>query len=136
MSYAVSAALQEAIFALLRADAGLKAITGGAIFDQPHSGSVPELYVTLGEEEVRDASDISGSGSVHLLRIIVTTQAAGFARAKETAGAICDVLADAKPTLARGRLVSLRFDRAVARRRDRGETRQITVRFRARIADD
>ena len=136
MTYAVSSALQEAIFDLLRNDAGLAAFAGEAIFDQAPAGPLPDLYVTLGEENVRDASDRSGTGSRHLLTVEVTTDSAGFRRAKQAAGAVCDALQDARPSLTRGRLVTLRFDRATARRRDRGETRQIVLRFHARVADD
>ena len=53
--------------------------------------------------------------------------------AKTIAAAISDSLGGASLSLARGRLVSLRFQRASARRIDEGEVRRIDLTFRARI---
>ncbi len=136
MSYAVSGALQAAVFAALSADAALAAIVGSAIYDAVPAGIVPSLYVRLGTETVRDASDASGAGATHFLTVSVITTSPGFATAKAAAGAVSDVLQDADLTLARGRLVSLRFERAVARRIDAASARQIDLRFRARVQDD
>ena len=49
--------------------------------------------------------------------------------------AISDALEGAALVLTRGRLVSLRFQRAVARRLDEGETRRVDLTFRARVED-
>ena len=53
MSYAVSAALQEAVFQCLSANAEVQALSGGAIHDAVPSGAVPRTYVALGPEEAR-----------------------------------------------------------------------------------
>ena len=64
------------------------------------------------------------------------TSSPGFAQAKEAAAAISDVLHDGDLTLSRGRLVSLRFERAKASRVEAAATRQIDLRFAARVQDD
>lgn len=136
MSYAVSGALQAAVFTALTQDAALSAIVGSGIYDAVPAGNVPDIYVRLGSETVRDASDISGAGAVHYMTVSVITTSPGFAMAKAAATAVSDALQDAKLELSRGRLVSLRFDRATARRIDAASARQIDLRFRARVQDD
>ena len=136
MSYAVSGALQAAVFAALSGDSVLGALVGSAIYDAVPAGSVPDLYVRLGAETVREASDGSGAGAVHSLTVSVITTNPGFASAKAAATAVSDVLHGANLALARGRLVSMQFERATARRIDAASARQIDLRFRARVSDD
>ncbi|MBO9444702.1 DUF3168 domain-containing protein [Ruegeria sp. R14_0] len=137
MSYGVSAALQAAVFQLLSDNAQVSALASGAIYDAVPAGAVPQTYVTLGPEEVRDASDRSGNGAVHRFTVSVVSEAAGFGAAKTLAGAVCDALEEGTPSLDRGRLVGLWFERASARRTGTGGAiRQIDLRFRARVEDD
>ncbi|MEO1106353.1 MAG: DUF3168 domain-containing protein [Pseudomonadota bacterium] len=137
MSYGVAAALQAAVFQRLSADTDVSAQSGGAIFDAVPTGTVPATYVTLGPEEVREASDRSGAGALHRFTISVVSEAAGFGAAKSLAGAVCDALDGAGLSLDRGRLVGLWFERASARRAGTGGAiRQIDLRFRARVEDD
>lgn len=134
MTYAVSGALQRAVYAAMQADATLTARVGGNIFDKVPSGGLPALYVALGAERVRDAGDGTGAGAWHEFEVSVVTENAGFLSAKEAAGAICDVLHGADLTLARGRLVGLWFSRANAARETDGR-RRINLIFRARVED-
>jgi hypothetical protein len=136
MSYGMSGALQAAIFAALTEDAALNALVGSEIYDALPSGKLPETYVSLGRERVRDASDQSSDGALHSLDISVLTSQSGFAAAKAVAAAISDVLHGADLTLARGRLIFLRFDRAEARKIDNSSGREIRLRFRARVDDE
>ncbi|WP_299982705.1 DUF3168 domain-containing protein [uncultured Ruegeria sp.] len=137
MSYGVSAALQAAVFQQLSGDAQVSTLSGGAIYDAVPAGTVPRTYVTLGPEEVREASDQSGVGAVHRFTVSVVSEAAGFGAAKKLAGAVCDALEDTALVLDRGRLVGLWFERARARRTGTGGAiRQIDLRFRARVEDD
>lgn len=137
MSYGVAAALQAAVFQQLSGDAQVSTLSGGAIYDAVPSGVLPQTYVTLGPEEVRDASDRSGAGAVHRFTVSVVSEAAGFGAAKALAGAVCDALEGVAPALDRGHLVGLWFERASARRTGTGGAiRQIDLRFRARVEDD
>jgi hypothetical protein len=136
MSYAVSSALQAAVYAALKADPALQAIVGQAVFDALPTGAIPEIYVSLGDERVQDASDQSCKGAVHQFDINVRTTLPGFAAAKQAAGAVSDILHDAQLSLSRGRLVFLRFERAEARRVGSNATREVLLRFRARVEDD
>lgn len=135
MSYAVSAALQEAVFQALSADATLAGHVGSNIFDALPSGNLPTLYVALGPEEVKDASDKTGTGAEHLFQVSVVTDTAGFQTAKQAAGAISDVLHNGTLTLTRGRLVGMAFVKASAKREDTGALRRIDLSFRARVED-
>ena len=136
MSYAISAALQAAVYQQLTNDPALAALVGTNIFDAIPGGTVPAIYVAIGPEKARDASDKSGGGAWHVFTISVVSESAGFAAAKEAAGAISDILVDADLALNRGNLVSLRFLRATAARVGTGDTRRIDLTFRARVSDD
>lgn len=135
MSYAVASALQGAVFQALAADDVLGGLVGDAVYDALPSGTIPDIHVSLGSETVKDASDKSAHGAEHRFTVSVTSTAPGFARAKAVAAAVCDVLIDAALPLDRGRLVSLRFDRATAKRIDDDNGRRIDLRFRARVED-
>ncbi len=135
MSYAVSASLQAAVYQALTADQILSGLVGGAVFDAIPAGDVPSLYVSLGPEDVRDASDKTGQGAVHLFTVSVVTDASGFQQAKETAAAVCDCLIGAELALSRGSLISLAFEKARARRAEDADLRRIDLNFRARVAD-
>lgn len=134
MTYANAAALQAAVYGHLLADAAVAARVGGNIYDSLPSGQLPALYVILGSEKVRDASDGSGAGAWHELTLSVVTDQAGFHAAKEVAVAISDALQDADLALNRGRLVGLRFLRARAKR-ESTTLRRVEMTFRARVED-
>ncbi|MCV3271135.1 DUF3168 domain-containing protein [Roseobacter sinensis] len=136
MSYAMSGALQSAIYDALINNAAVAALVGPHVYDAVPSGLVPETYVSLGHEQVRDASDQTGDGALHDIEILVTTRQPGFAGAKAVAAAISDALRDADLALSRGRLVFLRFLRADARRIDDNTGREVRMRFRARVDDE
>lgn len=131
MSYAMTAALQSAVFAALTADGQVMALSGGAIHDALPPGPVTPLAVVIGPEQVRDASDKSGAGAVHDFTVTIVSDAAGFAGAKALAAAVSEALVGADLSLSRGRLVALAFLRARARRVDGG--REIEIWFRARL---
>lgn len=136
MSYGVAAALQTAVFEALTGDAGLNALLGGAVYDALPPGTLPPLYAILGSEDVKDASDKTGSGALHEFTITVVTESAGFASAKVAAAAVSDVLTSSTFVLSRGTLVALNFHKAKAARVGTGDMRQINLIFRARVADD
>lgn len=135
MSYGVSSALQAAVFQQMANDAGVVGLVGTAIYDALPSGTLPSLYIILGAEDARDASDKTGGGAVHEFTVSVVTQAAGFSSAKQVAAAVSDALVDADLALMRGTLVSLTFYKAKAARVGTGDMRQINLIFRARVAD-
>jgi hypothetical protein len=134
MSFALSGDLQGAVYQALSSDAALAAIVGTAIYDAVPQGTLPVIYVRLGSEDAVDASDVSGHGAVHRFTVSVITTRPGFADAKAAAGAVTDVLHDGELGLDQGHLVSLRFERATAKRIDALSARQIDLRFRARVS--
>ena len=135
MTYAVSAALQTAIFETLATDPAVTALVGDAVYDTVPSGPRPELYLALGPEQVRDQSDMTGAGALHEFVIRVVSETSGFARAKQVAAAVSDALHNADLTLTRGALVYLQFAKARATRARTGDARQIDLTFRARVCD-
>jgi uncharacterized protein DUF3168 len=137
MSYAMAVALQTAVYQRLVADAAVSELAGSAVYDALPAGVLPQTYVTLGPEDVRDRSDRDGTGAVHRFTVSVHGDGAGFATVKGLAGAITDALSDADLILGRGRLVGLWFERATARRgSNAGNGRRIDLRFRALLEDN
>lgn len=136
MSYALAGPLQAAIYQMLAADSALDALVAGAIYDGLPAGTIPETYVSLGTEVVQDKSDQGGAGALHRFTVSVISEAAGFSTPKAVAAAVSDALEGVTPSLSRGRVVGLWFEKAVAKRTgSTGQGRQIDLIFRARVED-
>ena len=86
-------------------------------------------------QQVRAQGDGTGAGAEHRITVSVVSETAGFLAAKQAAGAVSDALDGAMLSLARGRLVALRFLRARALRTGAGQRRRIDLTFRARVDD-
>lgn len=112
MSYVLSAELQKAVYQHLSSDPAVVSCIGDAIYDVPPTGHLADIYVLIGQEDVRDASDFSCSGAWHDLTISIVSNSAGFLAAKETAAVLNDALIDADLTLGRGHLVGIWFRKA------------------------
>ncbi|MEL7150245.1 MAG: DUF3168 domain-containing protein [Pseudomonadota bacterium] len=136
MSYGASSALQAAVYQLLINDPTLTALVGLAIHDEVPPGPLGGTYVTLGEGEVRDVSDITGGLGDHRFEVAIVSDAEGFATAKVAAEAVSDALVGAAPVLDRGRVVNLSFVKARARRVRAGQVRRIDMTFRAIVEDN
>ncbi|GIT91819.1 hypothetical protein JANAI62_22760 [Jannaschia pagri] len=135
MTYAMGNSLQMAIYSRLASDPALESLIDGAIFDAVPQVA-PDLFVALGPEDVTDRSDQTGSGARHDLRISVVTSRDGFMAAKAVAAQVSDSLLSAALVMSRGRVVSLRFLKAKARRDEGEDTRRIDLWFRARLDDE
>lgn len=136
MSIHAAVALQAAVYQALRADDGVAAQVGDAIYDampaQPPAGT----YVALGPEDVTDAGDMTGDGARHDFIVSVLSgseDTGGFAPVKAAAAAVVDALERDPPELERGHLAALWFVSARARRSDAGAGRRLDMTFRARI---
>ncbi|WP_112323299.1 DUF3168 domain-containing protein [Oceanibium sediminis] len=138
MTYALSTALQEAVFTALTGDAALMALVGQDIYDAPPQlapADVPELHVTLGEERVRDGSTKTSRGAVHDFSVTVHARTEGFSRPKAAAAAVCEALLDRDLPMARGHLVNLHMIEARAERGAANAPRRVRLRFRAVLQD-
>lgn len=135
MSYGAAQAFQIGIFNALSGDVALAALVGTAIYDELPPGPVDGAYVSLGAEDVRDLSAEDSGLAAHSFAISVVSPAEGFAEPKAIAAAVSDALVDATPDLTRGRIVSLRFVKARARRVRAGQVRRIDMTFRAIVED-
>ncbi|SMO59129.1 DUF3168 domain-containing protein [Paracoccus laeviglucosivorans] len=136
MSYAATAALQAAVYQVLRGSDALAELVGDAIFDAMPVAAPAGTYVSLGPEDVRDGGDMTGAGAVHDFVISVLTgadDANGFGRVKAAAAAVSEALEAADVPLTRGHLVGIWFQRARARRVENGAGRRVDLTFRARI---
>jgi len=136
MTYAVSSALQAAVYQRLQTDTDLLGLVGPSVYDVLPQGPLPALYVVLGQEDARDLSSATHHGAVHRFTVTVVADTGGFKQAKDVAAAVSDALVDAPLALARGNLVSLRFLRAQARRSRAGAARRIDLTFQAIVEDD
>lgn len=130
MSYGAAAALQAAVFTVL---SSAPALAGASIVDALPPGAGRGSFVLIGSEEALDASDKSGGGAEHRFSVSVISDASGFLTAKTLAAAVSDALVDASPAMSVGRIVGIRFVKAVARRLEDGDVRRIDMTFRARV---
>lgn len=136
MSYAASVALQSAVYLRLRDDDALAALVGDAIFDAMPVDAPSGVYVSLGPEDVRDASDVTARGSQHDFIVSVLSgsdEATGFGSVKAAAVAVSQALEREDLTLDHGRMAGLWFRRAKAKRVEGGAARRVDLTFRARI---
>ena len=130
MSYAAASALQSAVYARLT---GFPALAGVTVVDAVAPGAGKGKFILLGPETAVDRGDKSGAGVEHVFQVSVISDDTGFLSAKVIAGHVSDALVGAALTLTTGMLVSLNFQRAVARRLKEGEHRRIDLIFRARV---
>jgi len=135
MSYAVSEALQVAVFTALTGAEAVATLAGDHIYDAVPSGALPNLYIALGEEKVRDLSSKTGAGAMHDLSVEIHGDVAGFQTVKALAAAVCDALIDTNLTLSRGSLTNLQFKFARARKGISPDQRVISLTFRALVSD-
>jgi len=135
MSMKAALALQAAVYAALRESDGLAQLVGDAIFDAAPVTPPAGIHVALGAEDVRDAGDMTGGGSVHDIDVSVISGAGdgGFAGVKAAAAAVCEALEAADLAPEPGGLVGLWFLRSRARRIENGARRRVDLTFRARI---
>ena len=138
MTYALSVALQTAVYTRLSQDAALMDLVGQDIYDAPPPGppaEAPDIHVTLGEERVKDGATKTSVGAVHDFTVTVHARAEGFSRPKAAASAVCEALLPADLTLSRGHLVDLRLLFARADRGPANAPRRVEMRFRAVLED-
>ncbi|MEL6587052.1 MAG: DUF3168 domain-containing protein [Pseudomonadota bacterium] len=135
MTYAMGESLQMAVYSRLAGDPGLDDLIHGAVFDAVPERA-PDLFVAMGPEQARAQSDVSGACSIHDIQLSVVTTREGYLAAKSVAGRVSDALSSSALTLTRGRVVSLRFLRARARRDKTQGTRRIDMWFRAHLDEE
>jgi len=136
MTYALAWPLQQAVFARLAADPAVSALLADRIYDAaPQVAGLSGVYATLGDEEVEDWSTATDHGAEHRIAITVHAPRAGFAEAKQAAGAIADALLDAPLAPARGHVVWIGFVDAETRRSEDDALREIALRFRVLVED-
>jgi hypothetical protein len=131
VSYAGAAALQGAVYARLVGDAAVQGFVGTAVLDAAPAGVPPDLYLVLGEDDMRRRGDSGGEIAEHSFRLSVFSSEASFATAKAVAAAAEAALTETALSLAHGRLVSLNLRRVRARRSRGHARRQIELIFRA-----
>ena len=139
MTYALSWPLQQALFALFRADPACVAQFADRIYDAPPplvDGTAPDgVYLTFGDEEVDDWSTGSDAGAVHTVAITIHAPRRGFAEAKQAAAAVSDAILGGGLAPVRGRVVNTRFVDAKTKRAEKDALRQIALRFRITLED-
>jgi hypothetical protein len=125
-------ALQQAIFATLSTDDGMKDLLGDPprVFDAPpRDAAFP--YCVIGEGQASDWSTATEAGSEHILAVHVWSRASGHREAKLVADAVKDALDGAELSVTGQALIDLKWlDTNVTRDAD-GETIRAVLRFRA-----
>jgi len=102
--------LQQAVFAALSADAGVKAVLGdpARIFDKP-PGDAQLPYLLIGDGTEEDWGTASDDGAEHALTLHAWSRAGGRKEARAILAAVYAVLHDASLTVSGHSLVNLRF---------------------------
>lgn len=139
MTYALAWPLQEAIYGVIGADAACVQFFDQRVFD----GAVPfpveaepeGLYLTIGDEQVRDWSTGTDDGAEHIVQLTIHAPRRGFGDAKQAAAAVFEALTAGPYALSRGRIVNVRFLEARTRRAEGDAFRQIEMRFRFVLED-
>jgi hypothetical protein len=126
-------ALQEAVFALLSADATLTTLLGGPkVFDgAPRNAEAP--YVHLGEANARDWSTATEAGTEVSFAVIAWSRQPGRSEALSIAARVEALLHDAALDVDGFRLVNLRHVGTETARDEKPEGRRAVARFRARV---
>ena len=137
MSYAMTAALQVAVFNALSGNATLTALVEGIYDAPPASNGAPPVgtYITLGDEEAKDRSSATHNATTLDFEVNIHSDFAGFSAAKAVAAEVVNTLVWADLGLSEGRLTLLKFLKSRTRRGAAPETRRIALVFRA-ILDD
>lgn len=136
MSFAASAALQAAVYQVLRDDAVLSNLIGDAVYDAMPVAAPAGTYVAIGPEQVTDAGDMTAAGAWHDFTVSVLSgaeDASGFGLVKRVASVVSEALDGAPLQPGTGHLVGLWFQRARARRVENGAGRRVDLTFRARM---
>jgi len=135
MSYTGSDALQTAIYQRLSADAALSAIVGSDIYDVLPTGTLPSIYVTLGDEDVRDASDSTGAAARVTFLVSVVSRSGGYQTAKQAGQAIVDALLSAPLSLTEGAMVGPWYTKSSAKRTGDPDVRRLDLTFEGLVQD-
>ncbi|MEM0990721.1 MAG: DUF3168 domain-containing protein [Pseudomonadota bacterium] len=139
MTYALAWPLQQGLYELLTTNAACQAFFGNRVHDAaPPFGpdaAAEGLYLTIGDEEVRDWSTGCDQGAEHFIRLDVHAPRQSYAEAKEAAAAVSDAVLTGPIQLARGALVNARFVDARTARDEAGQLRRIEMRFRIILED-
>jgi hypothetical protein len=139
MTYAMAWPLQEAIYTVLCDNAVCAQFFGHRVFDGPvpfPAEAEPEgLYLTIGDEQVRDWSTATDDGAEHVVLLTVHAPRRGFGDAKQAAAAVFQALIDGPYTISRGRIVNVRFLESRTRRQENDALREIEMRFRYVLED-
>jgi len=124
-------ALQQAVFAVLSADAGLAALLGGArIYDHvPRATDAP--YVHLGEMTVRDNSTATETGAEIRFSVVAWSRESGRGQALEIAQSVIALLHDQPLVLDGHLLINLRHIATETSRGDAISGHRALARFRA-----
>ena len=128
-------AVQQAVYAMLSADAAVRDIAGDRVFDAvPRGAAFP--YIVIGDAAETDASTATEQASEHSLEIRVWSRGGGTRESKLAANAVRQALDGASLALGGHTLVDLRFVSADFGRDSDGETYRAVVRFRALTEPD
>ncbi len=119
MTQDAALALHRAVLEILRADAELGVLLGGArIYDRPPRRMLPP-YVTIGEIATRARNTFDARGALHTLSLHAWSEHGGRRQAYEILGRMDVLLDDAPLALDGHRLVELRtVYHSVVRMRD------------------
>jgi hypothetical protein len=127
--------LQKAIFDVLRADAGLTALLGGAKIHDHAPANVVFPYITFGRTSIYDWSTGTESGTEQLFTLHVWSKAKGKKEALDIMEVAKGLLHDRPLTLDEHALVNCRLEFAEARHDEDLALYHGLLRFRAVVEE-
>lgn len=124
--------LQKAVVARLKGDAGVTALVGQRVYDQPPTAPAFP-YVSLGPDQTLPDRADCYEGSEVTFQVDAWSRAVGFPEVKRIAEAARAALADAALTLTGFRLVDIAFVEGRTFRDPDGLTSHSALNFRALV---
>ncbi len=126
--------IQTSVFEALNANAQIYEKTEGAIFDHvPTSQDLPEIYVRIGDEQIKNRSSKTNSISEAIFEISIFSQHQGFIAAKHLSSLISQELTKDKLNFNNEKLIGIWFVKSQTYRLSSGNLRQIKLWFKALI---
>ena len=137
MKYEYSNDLQKAVFTAIHENIEIVEVTEGAIFDHvPSTQILPEIYVRIGDEQLRNRSTKTNSITESIFEVSVFSQKQGFLAAKKLSSKLAEQITNTHMGIESGKLVGIWFIKSQTYRLEKGNLRQIKLWFKAIIEEN
>lgn len=134
----LSLALQRSLISVLRSDAPLTTLLGGAhIYDAPphaEQGLLP--HIILGDDSISNWPTKDSDGAEHTIMLTIWSDGQGYSEVKSIMAALYNAVEENALAIDGGQVISLRFLSARTSRESAGRLRRALCRFRVLVEHD